>query len=206
MRQGHDTFTIQLGDAIVQLPARTVVQTYLTTLLDQPASTPAPMLDNPPKIGECWPEQGGVYAGLMRGENGVPDYHLIVPTDPTSEAAEITWGGRGKEEPGAQSAFDGLANTTALCASKHDHPAAQWAAGLTIEGFNDFYLPSRRELRLCWVNVPELFNDGWHWSSTQFSASLAWSQGFGDGTQSTSGKLLGLRARAVRRFINDSVI
>lgn len=31
-----------------------------------------------PSIGQAWPGQGGIYAGLMRGRDGAPDYHLIV--------------------------------------------------------------------------------------------------------------------------------
>jgi len=31
-----------------------------------------------PPIGEIWPGQGGIYAGIMRGRDGKPDYHLIV--------------------------------------------------------------------------------------------------------------------------------
>jgi hypothetical protein len=32
----------------------------------------------PPAIGQHWPGQGGIYAGLVRGRDGQPDYHLIV--------------------------------------------------------------------------------------------------------------------------------
>ena len=32
----------------------------------------------PPRIGQVWPGQGGVYMGIMRGEDGGPDYHLVV--------------------------------------------------------------------------------------------------------------------------------
>jgi hypothetical protein len=39
-------------------------------------STPAP--SNPPRIGQPWPAQGGTYAGICRGDNGAPDYHLIL--------------------------------------------------------------------------------------------------------------------------------
>src|SRR6185295_11851367 len=28
--------------------------------------------------GQLWPEQGGIYAGLVRGDNGAADYHLVV--------------------------------------------------------------------------------------------------------------------------------
>lgn len=160
----------------------------------------------PPAIGQHWHGQGGVYAGLMRGENGVPDYHLIVPHAEHAEAEEITWGGAGQAEPGACSEYDGAANTAALLASEHDHPAAQWAAGLELDGHKDFYLPARRELRLCWTNVPELFASAWHWSSTQFSPDVAWIQAFGVGSQGGAHKDYELRARAVRRVLTTSTL
>lgn len=38
-----------------------------------------------PAIGQHWPGQGGIYAGLVRGRDDQPDYHLIVgPTLPVS--------------------------------------------------------------------------------------------------------------------------
>jgi hypothetical protein len=31
-----------------------------------------------PRVGTQWAEHGGIYAGIMRGETGQPDYHLIL--------------------------------------------------------------------------------------------------------------------------------
>ncbi|MCY1292336.1 hypothetical protein D9M69_386630 [compost metagenome] len=157
---------------------------------------------DPPAIGQYWHGQGGVYAGLVRGEDGQPDYHLVVPTAEAATAKETSWGASGKSEDGATHARDGLANTRALCESEHDHPAAQWAAGLEIEGHRDFYLPSRFELALCYANVRELFEECWHWSSTQYSPNYAWIQHFDDGLQGNALKGNGYRARAVRRVVN----
>ncbi|MES2181606.1 MAG: hypothetical protein V4493_05870 [Pseudomonadota bacterium] len=120
-----------------------------------------------PDIGQQWPEQGGVNAGLMRGENGKPDYFLIVASDDTGKISSIEWGGYKTETPGAHHEFDGMENTIALLRTETKHPAAEWATSLIIEGHNDFYLPSRRELALLYANVPEQFEGVWHWSSTQ---------------------------------------
>lgn len=160
----------------------------------------------PPRIGDFWKDQGGIYAGLMRGENGQPDYHLIVATDEGSEATEIAWGAAGQAEAGACSEWDGLANTLALAESEHSHRAAEWAATRDIGGHRDFYLPSRRELRLCWVNVPELFADAWYWSSTQYSPGHAWLQAFVGGSQGVGHKDYEYRARAVRRVLTTSTL
>lgn len=159
----------------------------------------------PRTIGQHWHGQGGVYAGLVRGTAGVPDYHLIVPTDPDGQLDEIEWGSQGENEPGATSDRDGLANTRALFDSTHDHPAAQWATDLQIDGLRDWYLPARHELRLCYLNAPELFKtDDWYWSSTQCSPDGAWFQYFGGGYQLYAHKDHTRRAVAVRRVVTTS--
>jgi hypothetical protein len=157
----------------------------------------------PPLIGTAWPSQGGIYAGILRGEVGAPDFHLIIASDPAGAIDAITWGGRNKDEPGAKSNLDGLTNTASLCQSKTDHPAAQWAAAISIDGHSDFYLPARHELRLAYLNTPELFaTDDWYWSSTQHAShsDYAWHQHFGNGYQDNDGKSFEGRARAVRRL------
>lgn len=182
------------------------IQGYAKLVEDRLLNREEPVIELPalrakissiPRIGEYWPEEGGIYAGIMRGESGKPDYYLIAPNDAHIES--IAWGGQGKEEPGAVSLFDGRANTAALCASKHKHPAAEWAAALTIEGHSDLYLPALRELRVLWANVPELFEAAWYWTSTQCSSFTAWYQRFGYGYQGNDDEGYMYRARAVRR-------
>ncbi|MGR2662423.1 DUF1566 domain-containing protein [Chromobacterium haemolyticum] len=196
------TINLPLGNATLSVPAEEAARILIEKFVHEPAARSASKL---PIIGEVWPGQGGIYAGLMRAENGAPDYHLIVPTDPAASVEEIAWGGYDHDEPDAKSDFDGLANTRALCESERDHPAAKWAAGLAIGGHADFYLPARRELALCWANVPELFEKNWHWSSTQYSRDSAYVQDFLNGSQDDDGKSSRLRARAVRRFIDSSI-
>lgn len=153
-----------------------------------------------PKIGEQWPEQGGVNAGLMRGANGKPDYFLIISTDPIGKNDDLEWGSYGKEAEGANCEFDGLKNTTDLLKAETSHPAAEFAAGVIIEGHNDFYLPARREQSLMYANCPELFEGIWHWSSTQYSAHFAWITYFGGGNQDIGNKDGSYAVRAVRRY------
>jgi hypothetical protein len=199
--------TVKIGDAEITMSAEAAVRAWIDKIALAPtvglAALPGRWRSSAPGIGEQWDGEGGVYAGIMRGEKGAPDYHLIVPTGAVANIEEITWGGVGTEESGALSEFDGLSNTRALISSSTDHPAAQWAAGLTIGEHSDFYLPARRELNLLYANVPELFEKVWHWSSTQFAGNsiTAWVQYFGDGHQSLTHKTSELRARAVRRLV-----
>ena len=160
----------------------------------------------PPAIGTYWNEQGGVYAGVMRGEDDRPDYHLVVAQGASGENSSVAWGSYGEDESKAKYARDGLLNTVALASSESDHPAAFWATNLRIDDHNDWYLPSRFELALCYASVPELFAKEWHLSSTQCSPYTAWVQTFGGGTQYDVHKDNARRARAVRRVINTSTL
>ncbi|MCY1531811.1 hypothetical protein D9M68_670500 [compost metagenome] len=154
--------------------------------------------ENIPSLGAYWPGEGGHYAGLVRGENGAPDYYLIVPAGTEAEAT-LAYGGYGHETEGASSASDGRANTKALLEDGKDHPAAKFCGQFTADGHRDFYLPARRELQVAEANVPELFSKAYHWSSTQFSSYDAYLMNFGDGWQSGYDKRYERPVRPVRR-------
>ena len=104
-------------------------------------------------------------------------------------------------EPAATSSWDGHANTLALTASGHNHPVADWVKNLDIDGHTDWYIPSRREASLCAATCPEIFEPGYHWTSTQYSAYHAFIQAFDAGVQGYDGKASRRRVRAVRRFV-----
>jgi hypothetical protein len=124
----------------------------------------------PPPLGASWPEQGGIYAGLVRGIAGAPNYHLIVAE---AAAEDLSW-----------------------------KKACTWAADLKLHGFADYALPDRREQRILFLQVQELFEADWYWSGTQSAAdaAYAWCQTFDTGTQDGTHEHHELRARAVRRL------
>lgn len=154
----------------------------------------------PCRIGEYWQGQGGIRIAECPGQNGEPDYHLILPIHPDAELGELEYGSYGQKIDGAYSEWDGLANTRALVEAGN-HPAAERCAALTIEGHSDLYLPAKRELALVQVIAPEHCKKDWHWSSTQSSADDAFVQGFYDGTQYCSSKgSSNCRVRPVRRL------
>jgi hypothetical protein len=153
----------------------------------------------PPKLGTYWEGQGGIYAGIMRGHGYQPDYHLIVAPAET-EAEAITYGPR-KHMEGVESHHNGHANTAGLTAAG-EHPAAAHCAAVEVDGHTDFYLPSRDELRLAYVNAKDAFTPEWYWTSTQChgDSDTAWVQGFAQGFMLDDGKSNVYRARAVRRI------
>jgi hypothetical protein len=150
-----------------------------------------------PRIGEVFSGQGGIYAGIMRGENGSPDYALIVPTDPRA-VLRGAWGEYGKRVVGADNLRDGMANTIAMAEAGSE--LARQILALEIDGHKDLYLMSRHEARLCYLQVPELFEDGYYWTSTQYSPTTAWGQDFDAGLQGYNGKSNEVLAPAVRRL------
>ena len=177
--------------------ASRIIQREFDRLLNYAAIELAPA--GVPALGSYWPEQGGYNAGLVRSEDGAPDYYLIVPV--LAEQLRAAWGGYGEEVEGATSSSDGLANTRALLADSNEHPAAKLASEFTADGHSDFYLPARRELQVAEANVPELFEKAYHWSSSQRSAYGAYGMGFEDGWLGSGHKDDEFLVRPVRRFI-----
>ena len=86
--------------------------------------------------------------------------------------------------------------------------AAQLCSELNINGFSDWFLPSKDELDLMYTvlhrNRKGDFSDGWgYWSSSQTGRTSAWSQNFYNGSQddfTLSGKDTEYTVRAVRAF------
>jgi len=188
------TARINYAGAMIELPSETIVKNWLASLQEQPAVSASRA--GVPFIGGYWPGQGGIYAGVIRSDDGAPDRHVIVPTASESKIAPSPWGEYGTAIPDCESNLNGHANTAAMV--EFGNELALKVAALRIEGHSDFYLPARHELRLCYLNVPELLDKEWYWSSTQYSALSAFYQDFGGGYQGNGGKSYKLRARAVR--------
>lgn len=148
-----------------------------------------------PRFGEYWEGQGGILAAFRPGEDGHPDSFLIRSID---VGQDLEWGPYGVRIEGADSHYDGRANTAALAKSEHTHPAAEWAAAYTRDGHKDFYLPARRELNLIEASGTAKDITGWIHSSTQSSADSAWGQDFGGGGTLSWGKGGRAGALAVR--------
>ena len=157
-----------------------------------------------PRIGEYWPGQGGIYAGIMPDYEGESPYHLVLSMD---EAVHVEWGAYSKSHEGARSESDGYANTAALTQCGHSHPAAQWAAHYQKDGHRDFHLPAQRELEMVAATLADRFSRSqWYWSSTERSDTAARGSNFNGMPFGGMFKhFLTGRARAVRRiFVSTS--
>lgn len=137
----------------------------------------------PPAIGEYWQSQGGLYAGIQQGDDGLL-YHKIFAA---ADIGRFAWGQQGTET-GAISKISGELNTTTLRNTEGSFPAAEAAIEYTADGHHDFVLPSIAELFHAYNHIPDSFAKEAYWSSSQFSAYGAFGMGFGAGWLHGSGK------------------
>jgi hypothetical protein len=172
----------------VTLPTDLVVQ-QLIEQLKRPVQQTGIAL---PKIGEYLEGQGGIYVGEIRGEDGAL-YGLVMSQE--QDLGKAQWGYENQKLE--LSRGDGAGNARQLGNS----PAVQLAVTYTADGHTDFYLPSRHELTLASVNVPEHFNkDGWYWTSTPQGEYSAWAVGFEYGLVFCYFRYHEFRVRPFRRF------
>ena len=191
--RANELTTYTRGDLTISSPDEGVVLKLATLAI---VAAPAIAAGGIPAIGEYWTGEGGVNGGLFPG--GDKPYYLIVPTGSDAEATH-EWGGYGDELNGANSPWDGQANTADLVGVDTSHPAAQFCAAFERDGHKDFYLMARREASFLEITVPDVFAKAYHWTSSQRSADFAYSLGFVDGWLSLNGKNVERLARPVRR-------
>jgi hypothetical protein len=115
---------------------------------------------DPANIGQ--PVEGGFFGGLIsHTADGNPTHALIVAPAATgatgtgyTRATELAWKTTATATAGADSLFDGAANTAAMVAAGiADHPAAQFCYSLSIGGFSDWYLPAQLEHDIVYFNL-----------------------------------------------------
>jgi hypothetical protein len=117
-----------------------------------------------------------------------------------------TWGCDGVSVPGIQTAVGtGEANTTLIANTCSDAGiAARFCLDLVHNRYDDWFLPSKDELNLMYINrklAPGLFSNATRWSSSQNDDNTAWAQKFdasGDQVSLTKNSIIG--ARPIRAF------
>lgn len=169
----------------------------------------------PTIIGE--PFGGGFYAGDIESDGQW--YKLIV----ADKSADITgtnsrWKTSGSNTPNTGHLTDGVANTAAMIAAGIElHPAAkhctEWGGG----GYTDWYMPSKDELNVIYLNLgysrpdcppdfkasgSERFEGTYYWASTQSATTIfAWMLSFDGGVLAEYTKASDImRVRPVRRL------
>jgi len=152
-------------------------------------------------IGDTGPAGGLVFHVHAGGQHGLE----AAPEDQISGAP---WGCQGTRIISADDAGIGAGAQNTLnilngCAQPAA-TAAELASDYAYGEYSDWYLPSKNELNAMYVNL--FLNDVggfasyYYWSSSEASASVAWSQDFLNGLQFDFSKNSTFRVRAVRAF------
>jgi hypothetical protein len=178
MQVAIENLNINLSQGQTAL-ARAFVESLLR-MPDAPAEDSAPAQPDansttstttPPNIGEYWPGQGGIYAGVARGRDSERDYYLILSTEAPEE--EFEW----------QAALDRAKSVSADGHSDFTVPT-RFESALLYANLQDQFDTSY-----------------WYWTSTQFSENDAWGQDFYHGFQNGYNKVYERRCRFVRRSV-----
>jgi len=167
------------------------------------ASTTATALTTfgPTTLGE--PYEGGFYMGTIASTQ----YLIVSPA--ASGSAYCQWKTENTLTPGTDSTIDGGNNTYPALANS-THPAGNFTATATINGYDDWYLPASEELLELYQNGAGTASDplpsgdemmaAEYWSSTEIDADSAETFNFSDGTPETRDLKTDLYyVRAIRR-------
>jgi hypothetical protein len=160
--------------------------------------------------GAGWKRTDGqVYLGASYGGgilfyiDGTGQHGLI------SASADVTcwtlWGCFGSFIGGTSTDIGkGMNNTLSIinnCSYTVD--AAHWCYGVNINGYTDWFLPSKDELNQLYLRKDVIggFAANVYWSSSEASDQLAWSQNFINGIQFENGKQsMAICVRPIRAF------
>ena len=153
-------------------------------------------------IGHTGPAGGIVFYTLGLGHHGLEAATIdqAIPLNPGAE-----WGCTGTAVAGAFGIAigTGAQNTAVILAGCSTAGiAARLADNFTLNGYNDWFLPSRDELHELYLNRVGVagFTSGAYWSSSQVSATFAQYVVFASGNQFVATKNNPFGVRAVRAF------
>lgn len=131
--------------------------------------------------------------------------HGLVCTE--NDLGSYAWGCNGTLISGTGTAVGtGMLNTAAILAGCSTAGiAARACDDLVLNGYSDWYLPSRDEVSLMWTNLyaqglGNFYQFNQYWSSSEYNASYAWYTSFYNGSSWYNDKNYAQKVRAVRSF------
>ena len=157
------------------------------------------------KVGDIGPAGGIVF--YDRGF--VSDGWRYLEAAPSGTEFSAEWGIYRRDVAGTGTAIGSGNRNTQIIVDRlkqlgENDRAAQICAGMDIDGFTDWFLPSDDELDLMYKNLKQKglggFSNNWYWSSSQISKDSAWGRRFNNGKQTSYAKDLTGSVRAIRQF------
>ncbi len=140
--------------------------------------------------------------GIIFYVDGTGQHGLIAA--PYDQSSGAQWGCSGNTIGGTSTAIGtGQTNTTLIvngCSTLGI--AARICNDLVLNVYNDWFLPSKEELNLLYLqkNVVGGFANNYYWSSSEYQSWYAWELNFSNGNQDFNDKSFGKYVRAVRAF------
>jgi hypothetical protein len=138
------------------------------------------------KIGDTGPAGGIIFYDKGNNSNG----WRYLEAAPASTEFKAPWGA---DKANINTDIDigsGKRNTEIIVQYLWDNGqngAALLCDELSVNGFNDWFLPSKGELNLMYIRLKLKalgnFRQDWYWSSSKDSGKLVWVQTFSDGKQ-----------------------
>jgi hypothetical protein len=154
------------------------------------------------EIGETGPAGGIIF--YDKGNNS--DGWRYLEAAPARTETSIKWGSVSVKT--TDGIGEGKKNTELIVAALNDkgeNGAALFCDDFAVNGYNDWFLPSKGELNLMYMRLKAKnlgsFGDDWYWSSSEYSSGRAWTQSFKSGSQNDYHmKIQEASVRAVRAF------
>ncbi|HPE58265.1 MAG TPA: hypothetical protein PK904_17805, partial [Bacteroidales bacterium] len=123
------------------------------------------------------------------------------------QSSPASWGCNGTFIGGTQTNIGSGATNTNIIVTNCSTTgiAARICDDLILNDYTDWYLPSKDELNLMYVNLHLSGLGGFsvgtsYWTSSEYGSFIAWRQGFLSGDQTTPSKRITLLVRPVRSF------